>query len=240
VYELGAHRLACGDAGDKRLLDELVQNESAEVLWTDPPYGVSYTGKTPARLWIRGDEAEGLEALLRDGFAAVDPLLAPSARFYVCSPAGPLGLVFRQAVANQGWRLHQSLVWVKNSPVLGHSDYLYAHEDVLYGKKSGPGRPGRGRHRGSRWYGDNRQSSVLMIDRPSRSPDHPTQKPVELVERTLRNSSRRGDAVLDPFAGSGSTLIACERLGRRCFAVEIDPRYVDVIRRRYEELTRDG
>jgi DNA modification methylase len=120
--------------------------------------------------------------------------------------------------------------------VLGHSDYHYGHEDILYGWKPGPGRPGRGRHAASRWYGAHDQTSVFFYDRPTRSPEHPTMKPVALIEAQLRNSSRRGDLVLDPFAGSGSTLIACEQLGRRCFALELDPRYCDVIRRRYREF----
>ncbi len=124
--------------------------------------------------------------------------------------------------------------------MLGHSDYHYAHEDILYGWKPGRGRPGRGRHPGTRWYGGNNQSSVFHIDRPARNDEHPTIKPVALIEAMLPNSSRRGDIVLDPFAGSGSTLIACERLGRRCFAVELDPAYCDVIRQRYEEFVRHG
>jgi DNA modification methylase len=234
LYELGAHRLICGDATDPELLNRLLGRERAEVLWTDPPYGVDYVGKTREALRIRSDHRDGLEQLLDAAFAAVDVVLAPSARFYVAAPAGPLGLTFREAVVTAGWQLHQSLVWVKQTAVLGHSDYQYRHEDILYGWKAGSGRPGRGRHRGSRWQGDNAQTSVFQIDRPTRSSEHPTMKPVALVEAMLRNSSRRGDVVVDPFAGSGSTLIACEQLGRRCFAVELDPRYCDVIRQRYE------
>lgn len=236
VYTLGPHRLLCGDATDPDALAALVGDERVEVLWTDPPYGLDYVGKTKDALRIQNDSADGLPALLHSAFAAVDPLLNASARFYICSPGGLLGMVFRQAVIDVGWQLHQTLVWAKNAPVLGHADYQHMHEDILYGWKRGEGRPGRGRHRGSRWYGDNAQTSVFHVDRPSRSPDHPTSKPVALIETMLRNSSRRGDLVLDPFAGSGSTLIASELLGRRCFAVEIDPRYCDVIRRRYEEL----
>ena len=123
--------------------------------------------------------------------------------------------------------------------MLGRSDYHYQHEEILYGFRPGPGRPGRGPHPGSRWYGDDAQSSVFFVDRPARSEAHPTMKPVALVAAQLRNSSRRGDPVLDLFAGSGSTLIACEQLDRRCFAVELDPRYCDVIRRRYQDY-RDG
>ncbi len=240
TYALGPHRLLCGDARDSDTLTGLLAGEQAEVVWTDPPYGLDYVGKTKRALRIRNDDPDGIDALLRDAFAAIDPVLAPSARIYVASPCGLLGLAFRQAFIAQGWSLHQTLVWVKNSPVLGHADYHHQHEDVLYGWKTGPGRPGRGGHRGSRWYGGNAQTTVFHVDRPSRSENHPTMKPVALIEAMLKNSSRRGDLVLDPFAGSGSTLIACERLGRRCVAVEIDPAYCDVIRARYEEYVSDG
>jgi DNA modification methylase len=240
LYQLGRHRLLCADATDPDAIAAVMNTTMAAVLWTDPPYGIAYVGKTPAALTIANDLADGIPELLGAAFAAADAALEGSARFYVCSPAGPLGTEFRIAVREAGWRLHQTLAWVKHSSVLGHSDYHYQHEDILYGWKPGPGRPGRGHHRGSRWYGDNRQASVFFVDRPARSSDHPTMKPVDLITAMLRNSSRRGEVVLDPFAGSGSTLIACEQLERRCFAVEIDPGYCDVIRRRYEEFTRNG
>jgi site-specific DNA-methyltransferase (adenine-specific) len=234
IYQLGPHRLACGDARDGELLARLLAGERPAVLWTDPPYGVAYVGKTKRALTIENDD-DGAGALLEAALRTADPYLAASAPFYIASPAGAAGTAFRLALESLGWRLHQSLAWVKNAPVLGHSDYHYLHEDVLYGWKPGPGRPGRGRHRGSRWYGDNSQVSALFVDRPARSDEHPTMKPVALIAAHLRNSSRRGEAVLDLFAGSGSTLIACEQLGRRCLAVELDPRYCDVIRRRYRD-----
>ena len=223
MYELGPHRLVCGDATDRDTLASLVGELSAEVVWTDPPYGVEYEGKTAERLRIANDSAGGLDQLLCAAFAAADAVLAENARFYVCSPAASLGVTFATAIAATGWRLHQQLVWVKQSLVVGRSDYHYQHEQILYGHTAGPGRPWRGRHKGSRWYGGNAQASVFFVDKPAASRVHPTMKPVELVEAMLKNSSRRGDTVLDPFAGSGSTLIACERLGRRCLAVELDP-----------------
>lgn len=239
LYTLGPHRLLCADCRDPAQLEQLMQGEGAEVLLTDPPYGVSYRGKTRAALRVRNDDAAGLPGLLREALFALDGVLAPSGRFYVFAPAGPAGTEFRVALRDIGWTHHQTLAWVKNAIVLGHSDFHYRHEDVLYGWKPGSGRPGRGRHRGSRWYGGNDQSSVLFADRPTRSTEHPTAKPVALLEVMLRNSTKRGDLVLDPFAGSGSTLVACERLGRRCRLVELDPAYCDVIRRRYQE-DRDG
>jgi DNA modification methylase len=234
IYQLGPHRLACGDARDAELLRQLLGEERAEVLWSDPPYGVNYVGKTKRALRIANDD-RGAPALLEAALAAADPLLAEGARFYLAVPAGPPGTAFRLVLERLGWQLHQGLVWVKNAPVLGRSDYHFQHEDILYGWRPGPGRPGRGPHPGSRWHGDDAQRSVFFVDRPRSSESHPSMKPVELIAAQLRNSSRRGEAVLDPFAGSGSTLIACEQLGRCCFAVELDPRYCDVIRQRYRE-----
>ncbi len=234
LWALGDHLLLCGDARDASSLARLMGSERARLCWTDPPYGVSYVGKTPEGLTIEGDEATGLAELLRRAFAAADAVLAPGARVYVCAPAGPGSLAFGQAFVAAGWRHHETLVWVKNSAVLGHADYHYRHEPILYGYKSGPGRWGRG---GRGWYGGNDQDSVLEVPRPVASPDHPTAKPTELIRRCLSNSCRRGDVVLDPFAGSGTTLIACEELGRRARVVEIDPAYADVIVRRYEAFT---
>jgi hypothetical protein len=144
IYQLGEHRLLCGDAADAGALARLLEGEQAEVLWTDPPYGVGIVGRTPRRLRITNDQKEGLPELLCGVFGAVDGVLAPSARLYVCSPAGPQGTTFRLVIDHVGWHFHEALVWIKDSFVLGHSDYHLAHEDVLYGWKSGPGRPGRG------------------------------------------------------------------------------------------------
>ncbi len=134
----------------------------------------------------------------------------------------------------QGWRLRQTLVWVKDAFVLGRSDWHYRHEPIYYGHKPGAGRIGRGA-RG--WFGDNAQDSVLEVPRPRASGEHPTMKPPELIERCLSNSTRRRDLVLDPFAGSGSTLVACERSGRAARLIELDPRFCDVIVGRWERLT---
>jgi len=234
IYELGPHRLACGDATDSELVAALFAGEKPALVWTDPPYGVDYVGKTERQLTIRNDASDGIEAVFGGALQAATPLLASGAVFYVCCPAGPQGTVFRASLAEAGWLHRQTLVWVKNALVLGHSDYHYRHEEILYGHLPGRGRPGRGNHAGTRWYGANDQSTVFMVDRPTRSELHPTTKPVALIEPMLANSSRRGEFVYDPFAGSGSTLIACARSGRRCLAVELDPAYCDVIRQRYE------
>lgn len=234
LYELGRHRLVCGDAREPASYARLLGEERIDLLWTDPPYGVAYAGKTPEPLRIAGDDADGLRDLLASAFAAVDGALKRGARLYVCHPSGELSIVFIEAYLAQGWRLHQQLVWVKDSLVLGRSDYHFRHEQVLYGHKPGRGRIGRG---ATGWYGDDSQTSVLEVDRPRASREHPTMKPVELVEIALLNSTRRSHLVLDTFAGSGSVLVACERLGRTARLIELDPRYCDVIVARYEELT---
>jgi DNA modification methylase len=234
LIELGPHRLLCGDARDESAYRVLLGGESTELLWTDPPYGVDYEGKTKARLRIEGDGRSGLAQLLAASFARADAALAPGAPLYVAHPGGERALTFAAAFLAAGFSLRQTLIWAKDSIVLGHLDYHYAHEQILYGYKPGEGRLGRG---GRGWHGDDAQASVLCFDRPKAAREHPTMKPPELIERCLRNSSAPGALVLDPFAGSGSTLIACEQSGRRARLVELDPRYCDVICARYERLS---
>jgi DNA modification methylase len=213
------HRLLCADSRNPDAAARVMAGAKADLLWTDAPYGVSYVGKTKAALTIQNDGAEGLPALLAAAFAAADAVLAPGASFYLAAPAGPQGTVFRQAIAQVGWKFHQALVWVKNSMVLGHSDYHYRHEDVLYGWKEG----------GHRWYGDRCQTSVFEIDRPSRSEEHPTMKPPALIAGCLVNSTKVGDRVLDVFTGSGSTAVACEQVGRQFSGIELEPKFVAVV-----------
>jgi len=247
LYTLGEHRVLCGDSRQSGDLERVMGRDRARLVWTDPPYGVEYQGGSG--LSMQNDDAGGLEELLTDVYAAVSTVLAPGAALYVAHPAGPLSLVFARCFEAAGWRLRQTLVWVKDRMVLGRSDYHYQHEPLQfgefqpagaehdpidYGYAPGSGRRGRG---GDGWYGDNRQTTVLAVDRPSASREHPTMKPLELIELCMRNSSQRGDVVLDPFGGSGSTLMACEHMPRRARLVEIDPRYVDVIVERWSNHT---
>jgi DNA modification methylase len=234
LWVMGDHRLVCGDATSSNDLQKLTAGSPADLLWTDPPYGVSYVGKTREGLKLANDDASGVDGLLEQAFEAIDGVLRPGSPLYVAHPAGALSVTFAQRFLGAGWRLHQSLVWVKDRMVLGHADYHYRHEPILYGYKPGPGRWGRG-HQG--WHGGNDQDSVLEVPRPAASPDHPTAKPVELITRCLANSSAPGEVVLDPFAGSGSTLIACEQLGRAARLIEIDPRYCQVILDRWMAFT---
>lgn len=236
LIQLGPHQVLCGDSTDPATLARLMGTDRAEVLWTDPPYGVAYVGKTKDALTIANDTGD-IRAFLGRALAACDPVLAPGARYYVACPAGQRGTDFRLALSDAGWTLHQTLVWVKDALVLGHSDYHYRHEDLLYGWKPGPGRVGRGKHPGTKWYGDHAQDSVFEVPRPKASAEHPTMKPVALIQRCLRNSARRGDLILDPFGGSGSTLLAAESLGLVARLVELAPAYVDVIVTRWEQAT---
>jgi len=234
LFELGPHRLLCGDARETSAYRTLLGEERADLLWTDPPYGVDYEGKTEQRLRIEGDGRSGLADLLAKSFAAIDAALSPGSPLYLAHPGGERSLAFAAAFLAAGFQWRQTLVWVKDAIVLGHLDYHYQHEQLLYGFKPGEGRLGRG---GRGWHGDDAQSSVLEFDRPKASREHPTAKPPELIEHCLRNSSRPGAVVLDPFAGAGSALVACEQSGRAARLLELDPRYCDVILARYERLS---
>ncbi len=234
VWILGGHRVVCADATDPLAYELLLGDDKVDCVWTDPPYGVEYVGKTKDALTIKNDGAEGLTLLLADTFANITLVGKDGAAVYVAHPAGTLAVKFMQAFTDAGWRLHQTLVWDKQTIALGHSDYHYSHEPILFGYLPGGGRRGRG---GRGWYGDNSQRSVISVPKPSANREHPTMKPIELVSRCLQNSAPRGGLVLDPFGGSGSTLMACEYTGRKGRLLELDPTYVDVICRRWQEFT---
>jgi DNA modification methylase len=230
----GQHRLLCGDSTDIAAVEAMLAGDRADAMWTDPPYGVNYTGKTKDAMKIRNDGSDGLPALLAGAYAVATAALKPGAPVYIAHPAGTLSKVFTDAFFTAGWRFHEGLVWVKDSMVLGHSDYHYRHEPIMYGYTAGEGRHGCG---GDGWYGDNSQTSVFEIPRPKRSEEHPTMKPVELVTRCLANSCPPGGLVYEPFCGSGTTLIAAHSLSQRTAAVEIDPKYCDVIIQRWIDRT---
>lgn len=234
LWILGDHRLIIGDARQPATYRALLSDGLASCLWTDPPYGVNYVGGTASAMTIQGDDPAGLAELLTSAFSAIDASLEPGAALYVAHPAGGQSLTFFAAFNAAGWSLRQGLVWVKDALVLGHSDYHYRHEPIIYGIKPAPGRRGRG---GEGWYGGNDQTTVFEIPRPRRNEEHPTIKPTELVAAMLINSTRPGAVVLDPFVGSGTTLLACEQLGRRCRAVEIDPGFAAVTLQRWVDAT---
>lgn len=228
VYQLGRHRLVCGDSTDATAWDRLMDGREADMVWTDPPYGVAYVGKTKDALTIENDALDeaGLEDLLRAALSLAWAHSRAGAVWYVAAPAGPLHLVFAKVLHDLGvWR--QTIQWVKDTFVLGRSDYHYRNEPIFYGWKEGA----------AHYFVDDRtQDTIWEIDRPKASKDHPTMKPLALIKRALENSSRSSEIVVDPFGGSGSTLIAAEQTGRTGYLIELDPRYCDVIRRRYAEL----
>jgi DNA modification methylase len=170
---------------------------------------------------------EQFQEFIRAAFACIDSALRPGGVVYVCH-ADSGGHIFRAEFLAAGWHLAQCIVWAKDSFVLGRQDYHWRHEPILYGWKQGAAHY---------WIGDRDQDTVWEIPRPKRSAEHPTMKPVELVSRALHNSGRRGEVVLDPFLGSGTTLVAAEQLDRVCYGMEIDPRYCDVTVKRWEQLT---
>lgn len=227
IWTLGEHRVLCGDCTNAGAVKQLWGTSRAAWMWTDPPYGVDYTGKTKNALKISSDNAVDLSALLSKSFQVADSILEEGAPLYIAHPPGVLSLQFGAAVLGVGWHFHETLVWVKDSMVLGHSDYHYKHEPILYGW--------RGKNR--KWYGGRTQVTVLEHERPKKSENHPTMKPVRLVAANLQNSSRSGDVGYDPFLGSGTTLIAAEQLDRICYGLELEPRYCDVIVERWENLT---
>ena len=225
IYKLGRHRILCGSATDEDDVNRLFGDQKIDLYLTDPPYNVDYTGKTKDALKIDNDSMDDGEflAFLADAYRRADEHMKSGAAFYIFH-ADSEGFNFRAAVKEVGWMLKQCLIWVKQTMVMGRQDYQWKHEPILYGWKSGSSHS---------WFADRKQTTVLNFDRPSRNAEHPTMKPIEILAYLIRNSSKSGDLVYDSFSGSGSTLIACEQLDRTCYGVELDPKYVDVIRKRY-------
>ena len=228
IYQLGRHRLMCGDSTDVQAVQKLCQGQ-VDLLLTDPPYGVDYTGKTKDALKIQNDAKtdEALRDMLADAFSAANVVMKPGAVFYIWH-ADSKSLVFRLACQMAGWEVRQVLIWAKNTMVMGRQDYQWKHEPCLYGWKEGAGHL---------WASDRKQTTLLEFDRPTKNKEHPTMKPVKLFDYQIQNNTKGGDIVLDLFGGSGTTIIACEQDGRCARVMELDPRYVDVIIDRWEKLT---
>ena len=233
LYALGEHRLLCGDSTDAHTLARLMGGEKADLLLTDPPYNVAYEGEAGTIANDSMDDAAFLAFLTR-AFKAAAQALKPGAAFYIFH-ADSEGLNFRLAAKAAELRVRQCLVWVKNAAVMGRQDYQWRHEPCIEGVFHEPALYGWKEGAAHHWFSDRKQTTVLFFPKPAKSAEHPTMKPVALLEALLHNSSARGDLVLDPFGGSGSTLIACERLGRRARLAELEPRFCDVIRRRWAE-----
>lgn len=196
---------------------------------TDPPYNVAYEGKTKDALKIENDSMgdEAFRQFLVDAFSMADTVLVPGGVFYIWH-ADSEGYNFRGACRDVGWKVRECLIWNKNAFVLGRQDYQWKHEPCLYGWKDGASHE---------WYSDRSQTTVIDCDRPQRNGEHPTMKPVELFRYLIENSSKKGDVVFDSFGGSGTTLVAAEQTGRVAYLMELDPVYVDVIVKRWQEMT---
>ena len=229
LYQLGNHRLLCGDALDPHAYTRLVGETKMDLVWTDPPYGVAYVGKTKDALTIQNDTLDhgALTDFLRQAFTNIIATTKPGACWYVASPSGDLFQAFSIPLYElKVWR--HTLVWVKDTLVMGRADYHYRHESIFYGWTPG------GAHQTPP---DRKQDTVWEISRPKRNAEHPTMKPIELITRAINNSSLQNETVIDPFGGSGSTLIAAEQTNRNAYLMELDPKYCDVIIKRWENLT---
>ncbi len=227
LWAIGPHRLLCGDATKPESYERLLGGELVNIVVTDPPYGVSYVGGTEDALTIENDELKGadLERFLRAALTPAAAVCKPGAVWYVAAPAGPNFLPFATVLTDLGiWR--QTLVWLKHAFVLGRSDFHYRHEAIFYGWKPGAAHqapPDRG------------HDTIWEFDRPTRNGEHPTMKPPALFAHALKLSSARGARVLDPFAGSGTTLLAAHAVGRVARCLEIDPKYCAVILERAQD-----
>lgn len=229
IYQLGRHRLMCGDSTNPENVKELTGGVLVDMLITDPPYNVAYEGKTKDKLTIQNDSMEdsAFRQFLKDAFAAANEVMKPGAVFYIWH-ADLEGYNFRGACHDIGWQVREVLIWNKNSMVLGRQDYQWKHEPCLYGWKEGASHL---------WASDRKQTTVIDFQRPQRADIHPTMKPIGLFDYQIQNNTKGGDAVLDLFNGSGTTIMACEQNGRQAYCMELDPRYVDAAIDRWEKFT---
>ena len=261
VYELGPHRLLVGDSTKAEDIAKLMAGEKADLIVTDPPYNVDYEGSDGKK--IKNDHMEDQSFLnfLVDAFTAMFRVLKTGGVYYIWH-ADSEGYNFRSAVKKAGGLVRQCIIWVKNSLVLGRQDYQWRHEPCLYGWKEGSGHYWEGRRDLSTVFDETRsdwkkmnkdeliaelkrydqevKTSIIYEDKPARNAEHPTMKPVRLFERLIKNSSKEEDIVLDPFGGSGTTIIACAKTNRIARVVEFDPKYADVIRKRWTTWAQEN
>ena len=258
IYQLGNHRLVCGDSTDPSTLSKALDGQLADCIFTDPPYNVAYQGGTKDKLTIQNDsmsEAE-FENFLLSAYEAMYANVKEGGAIYVCHADGS-SISFRAKFIESGFMLKQILIWVKDNFTLSRQDYNWQHEPIIYGWKPGSAHTWYGPYSDSTVQEFNEKdiakmtkeqlvsiiekalqaTTVVKVDRPRRNAEHPTMKPIELITRLVANSAKRGMKVLDPFGGSGSTLIAAEALGMSAALVELDPKYCDVIVTRWENLT---
>ena len=240
VWELGEHRLMCGDCIDLEQVKILTGGVNCDLWLTDPPYNVDYREKEEYKIEagiratlhkeIHNDNMSNDEfaSFLVKAYQTAYQVMKPGAVFYIWH-ADSEGYNFRKALVECGkMKLAETLIWVKNKLCIGRQDYHWKHEPCLYGWKEGAGH---------KWYNDRKQTTTLEFERPNKSAEHPTMKPVALFGYQIQNSTKPGDVVLDTFGGSGTTIIACEQLDRKAMVMEIDPHYCDVILSRWEKFT---
>jgi len=240
IFQLGRHRVMCGDSTSREDVDRLMQGKKADLLLTDPHYGVSYSEKNkylnaiaPAnriQTPIENDSKtpEAMSAFWNEVFKTIRPVMNKGAVYYTTGPqGGDLLLLLLLSLKESGFPLRHMLVWAKNNHVLGRSDYHYKHEPIIYGWVEGT----------HKFYGHSGETSLWEIDKPHESKLHPTMKPIALFARAINNSTKPQQVVIDPFLGSGTTLIACEQLDRICYGMEISPQYCEVICQRWEKFT---
>lgn len=241
VWVLGNHRLMCGDSTSIDAMQKLTEGKLVDMWLTDPPYNVDMTAKNEmlekagkarkdkSSFGIANDAMsdEQFRQFLRDAYITADAVMKPGAVFYIWH-ADSEGYNFRGAARDAGWSVRQCLIWRKSVFAIGRSDYHWKHEPCLYGWKEGAGHL---------WASDRKQTTVLEFDKPSKSGEHPTMKPVELFEYQMLNNTKGADIVLDSFGGSGTTMIAAEKHGRHARLMELDPKYCDVIIKRWQEFT---
>ena len=229
VWLLGDHRVLCGDAVVETDIDKLMDGEQADLVFTDPPYNVAYEGYTDDKLTIKNDamSADDFRQFLIDTFASYRIATKTGGSLYVCHPS-LYQREFQEALESAGFDVRCQIIWAKNTFAWGFGRYKFQHEPIFYCHVKGES---------DAWYGDKTQSTLWQEKKPAANRLHPTMKPVELIERSLVNSSKKDDIVLDLFGGSGSTLIAAERMGRKARILELDPKYVDVIVKRWQDFT---
>lgn len=239
VFVFGKHRLMCGDSTKSEDVEKLMNGTKADMIFTDPPYNVDYEGSTGMKIQNDKQSDEDFYNFLLNAFKNMHESVKPGGAIYVCH-ADSEGVNFRNAFKAAGFKLAECLIWVKNSLVLGRQDYQWRHEPILYGWKEGAGHY---------FINDRSQDTIWEYNKPKVNDLHPTMKPLELVGRAIKNSSKNGEIVLDLFGGSGSTMIAAEQINRVAYLMELDEKYTDVIVKRmlrfiqtYDDcyLIRDG
>lgn len=248
IYQLGRHRLMCGDSTNIENVKQLVGGAQIDLLLTDPPYNVNYEGNAGK---IKNDNMEdtAFRKFLTDAFVCAWTVMKPGAAFHIWH-ADSEGYNFRGACRDAGFKVRQCLIWVKNALVLGRQDFQWKHEPCLYGEKALPvGETAEyededhepclygwkdGKHY---WFKNRKQTTILEFDKPLKSAEHPTMKPIKMFDYEIKCNTKESENVLDLFSGSGTTLMACEQDGRNAYCMEFDPKFVDVIINRWEQFT---